>query len=679
MTTLRKLSLLTTVAAMTFAVTGTAHAKNIWKKTNNGKIENAASLTQSDLSQKAQAAARNALGQSFSVKTSKKDKRGVNHIRMDQTIRGQKIRGADIVMHVGPEGNINLINGRVGETRGVASKAKVDADVALAGAANEMGVANYLLHGKHEKAYAVGKDDVVRLTWKSTIEYTKGSDWAVDDVYTDALTGEIVLIDPQVHTAKNRNTYDANGEVYNSRKMPGTLVCNETNSNCGPQDAQDAHDFAGVTYDYFFTKFGRDSLNNAGMTLVSSVNVCGTRRCPNNWNNAAWFNNQMLYGEGDGVQFSPLSGDLDVVAHELAHGVTDFTSDLIYRDQSGALNEAMSDIFGASAEAFNEGGINANTWKIGEDITTPGTPGDALRYMNNPTLDGQSTDYFPERVYEGTNTDNGGVHLNSGIFNLAYYLLVEGGSHPRGKTSNTVPGIGMDKAEQIYYHANVNYFTSSTGYDAALAAVSQSAMDLYGTAERDAVIESYCAIGVGDSCGGGTGGNNPPSASFSSNCTDLTCDFTDSSSDSDGSIASRSWDFGDGNSSTATNPSHTYAADGTYTVRLTVTDNEGASNSTTQSVSVADGSTGGTDTTPPVISDVSSTQTGRKTFDVTWTTDEPTTGTVTIGSTSVSSPLGTSHSVSFSGARKNRSYSYTVTATDAAGNSSQQSGTHNHN
>ncbi len=682
MTFKKNVLMLGTAAAMTFSVAGTVQAKDIWNKNNLGKIDNARLLNDTNLGNRAEIAARNKFKKFFTTKGVTRDNSGNMHVRMDQRFRGKSIRGADVVMHIMPSGDISLVNGNVVRTGGVPARAKIDADVALMGSASAMGIGNYVLQGDHELTYAVGRDnETVHLTWRSSIEHGSGDTFAIDYIYTDAVSGELVMIDPQLHTGKNRRTYDANGEAYNSRKMPGTLVCTESNTNCGPQDAQDAHDYAGVTYDYFATKFGRDSLDNNGMDLVSSVNVCGSRRCPNNWNNAAWFNNQMLYGEGDGSTFSPLSGDLDVVAHELTHGVTDFTSDLIYRDQSGALNEALSDIFGASAEAWNEGGINGNTWKLGEDIYTPGAPGDALRYMNNPTLDGQSTDYFPDRVYEGTSTDNGGVHLNSGIFNLAYVLLVEGGSHPRGVTSTNVSGIGMDKAEQIYYHANVNYFTSSTGYDAALAALSQSALDLYGTAERDAVVASYCAVGVGSNCdGGNTGGNNTPTASFSSDCTDLSCTFTDSSSDSDGSIASRSWNFGDGSSSTATNPSHTYASAGTYSVTLTVTDNEGASNSTSQSVTVADGSTGGTDTTPPVISNVGSTQTGGRTFTVNWTTDEPTTGVVTIGSTTASSDtLSTSHSVSFSGARKRRSYSYTITATDAAGNDSTASGTHNQN
>ena len=111
------------------------------------------------------------------------------------------------------------------------------------------------------------------------------------------------------------------------------------------------------------------------------------------------------------------------------------------------LNEAWSDILGVSAEAYKNG-ASSPSWKLGDEAYTPGVAGDALRYMDDPTEDGQSYDYYPER-YTGTQ-DNGGVHLNSGIANLAYVLLVDGGSHPRNKTSEQVPSIGLAKAEKIF-------------------------------------------------------------------------------------------------------------------------------------------------------------------------------------------------------------------------------------
>lgn len=196
------------------------------------------------------------------------------------------------------------------------------------------------------------------------------------------------------------------------------------------------------------------------------------------YNNAFWNGSQMVYGDGDGTTFIALSKALDVVAHELTHAVTQYEANLTYKNESGALNEAMSDVFAAATEAYKDGGVNTDTWKIGEDVYTPGTAGDALRYMNDPAKGGDY-DYYPTR-YVGT-SDNGGVHWNSGIANLAFKLLTTGGSHPRSKTSVSVTGIGIAKAEKIYYRALTVYLTSSSNFRHARALTLRAASDLYGS------------------------------------------------------------------------------------------------------------------------------------------------------------------------------------------------------
>jgi hypothetical protein len=168
-----------------------------------------------------------------------------------------------------------------------------------------------------------------------------------------------------------------------------------------------------------------------------------------------------------GTTFIPLSLAADVVGHELTHGVTQYSSSLIYQDEAGALNEAISDIFGACVDR-QEGASITNTWLIGEAIYTPGTPNDALRYMTNPTKTPGNTDFYPER-FQGT-YDNGGVHLNSGIANLAFTLMVQGGSHPRGKTSIIVQPIDADfdtslmAAAKIFYLANTACLTPMASF-----------------------------------------------------------------------------------------------------------------------------------------------------------------------------------------------------------------------
>jgi vibriolysin len=170
---------------------------------------------------------------------------------------------------------------------------------------------------------------------------------------------------------------------------------------------------------------------------------------------------------------------------------------------------------GNSCEAYskNAGTPNANTWKVGEDIYTPNTAGDALRYMNNPTQDGSSKDWYPSR-YTGT-SDNGGVHSNSGIANLAYYLMVMGGTHPRSMSSVVVPALSatsstsLDMGQRIWYRALTVYMTSSTNFQAARNATAQAAADLYGGtagAAYNSVQKAWDCVGAPGGTGGGGGG-----------------------------------------------------------------------------------------------------------------------------------------------------------------------------
>ncbi|MGD9799503.1 MAG: M4 family metallopeptidase [Parvularculaceae bacterium] len=568
---------------------GSASAAPVWETGRAlGRIDNARGLNQAALRAKSETIAQGMVKAGkgeLKAFRSDVDALGSTHVRMHQYHQGRRVYGADLVLHVRGNGDAYLLNGRYADAKRAPQGAALTAEAALANAAASLGVGAYTTVGAPELAYVVGDDgETVRLAWRVLIDYRAGDKAERDYLFADATTGDIAAVHPTVKYAKNWRSYDANRAAYTSSTLPGTLVCSNTQF-CPLADAQDAHDGASLTYDYYFAKFGRRSLDNNDMALISSVNVCDVNNC-SGWNNAAWIGTQMVYGDGDGVNFTPLSGDVDVIGHELTHGVTDFTSDLIYANASGALNEALSDIFGASVEAWSEGGINANTWKIGEDIYTPGVAGDALRYMNNPTQDGYSRDYFPERIPETSNptsqNDRGGVHGNSGIFNLAYVLLVEGGTHPRAKTTTFVNGVGLTKAEQIMYRANTLYYTASTGYAEAAAGAAQAALDLYGAAERQAVIDAFCAVGVGSNCG----------------------------------------------------------------------------------------ATGGGDTTPPAITNVTSVRGSGGRFTIRWTTNEPATSVVRIpafGFTNSDPALVTSHALTQTGTRR-ATYTYYVDSVDAAGN-----------
>ena len=273
----------------------------------------------------------------------------------------------------------------------------------------------------------------------------------------------------------------------------------------------DAHVYAGFTYDYLFKRFARRGLNNNDIPVLSLVHP--VRRADvltaspdvlfTFYLNAFYFGDGiMVYGEGLppgftflGQSWNFLSAGLDVVAHELTHGVTDFSSRLIYQNESGALNEAFSDIIGTSVEFFfqdiGNGPLMADYF-IGEDVVTP----DGIRSMQNPGRF-DHPDHYSNR-FTGSE-DNGGVHINSGIVNNAFYLAIEGG---KNRTSGlAVQGVGAANREQIenvFYRAFVFMLPSNATFSAARSATIQAARDLYGSgsASEQAVRQAWTAVGV---------------------------------------------------------------------------------------------------------------------------------------------------------------------------------------
>lgn len=275
-------------------------------------------------------------------------------------------------------------------------------------------------------------------------------------------------------------TYNAK----NRTSLPGTLLYSTDNIFDSSTDFAmvDAHYYAAKTYDYYYNKFGRNSFDGSGGIIKSTAHY------GNNYQNAFWNGYQMVYGDGDGSTFIPFSGGLDVVAHELTHAVTDTEDDLVYQNESGAISEALSDIFGTLVEYYN----NQNPdWLMGEDIYTPSITGDALRSMADPTLYGDPDNYSSR--YTG-NSDNGGVHTNSGIINKAAYLIANGGTH----YGVAVNGIGNYKLGSIFYRAIVYYITSNETFGNLRDHAVQAATDLYGatSAEVQTVNSAFDAVGV---------------------------------------------------------------------------------------------------------------------------------------------------------------------------------------
>jgi thermolysin len=267
----------------------------------------------------------------------------------------------------------------------------------------------------------------------------------------------------------------------------------------------DEHAYAGYTYDYFFKVHGRRGLDNADIPIHSVTHAIR----PEQWNqfpveivlsylaNAFYYGDGvMYYGDGlppnvtlGGQRVHHLAGALDIVAHELTHGVTDYSSGLIYQGESGALNEAFSDIMGAAVEFMFQ--PEKADYLCAEDVFVPG----GIRSMQNPPQFGDP-DHYSIR-FTGT-ADNGGVHINSGIANNAFYLAIEGGRHRLGATVQGVGAANRVQIERVFYRAFTSFLTPSSNFSQARAATIQAARELYGSnpAVEAAVTQAWNAVGV---------------------------------------------------------------------------------------------------------------------------------------------------------------------------------------
>jgi bacillolysin len=319
-------------------------------------------------------------------------------------------------------------------------------------------------------------------------------------------------------------TYDMQGNLQRTENYLDGIYVATTSDVASDSDnawtdpaTVDAHVYLGYTYDYYFKRFGRKGLDDRNAPIYaithpvrrSDFATLSLDDVETYMLNAFWcsgcgpsFWGAMMFGEGlpagltlGGQTFDFFSGGLDVVAHELTHGLTDYTSNLIYRNESGALNESFSDMIGTSVEFFYQtpgNGPRQADYLIGEDIVRPG----GLRSMSNPGAFGDPDHYSRRRI--GTE-DNGFVHTNSGIPNQAFYLAIEGGTNrTSGLAVTGVGGANRDQIEKTFYRAFTFLMPANSTFSTARAATIQAARDLYGAnsnAER-ATTQAWTAVGV---------------------------------------------------------------------------------------------------------------------------------------------------------------------------------------
>lgn len=283
-----------------------------------------------------------------------------------------------------------------------------------------------------------------------------------------------------IWTIDAKNTYPENDNFE-------TVHLTTDNSGWTDKTSVSAHFNAGVAYEYFRNTFNRNSINGSGGTIVSIINV--SDEDGSGFDNAFWSGSAMFYGNGR-TAFQPLAKSLDVAGHEIAHGVVQRTANLRYQGESGAMNESFADVFGVL--------IDRDDYKLGEDVVNINVfRSGALRDMADPHNGGTrlgDNGWQPDNVSEQFlgKEDNGGVHINSGITNRAFFLI-----------ANT---IGKDKAEQIYYRALTTYLVSTSQFVDLRASLLQSAADIHGngSGEQSIVAQAFDLVGIqGNDVGNG--------------------------------------------------------------------------------------------------------------------------------------------------------------------------------
>ncbi|MDX8363781.1 M4 family metallopeptidase [Cytobacillus sp. IB215665] len=455
----------------------------------------------------------------FDVNSVETDELGMSHYRTQLTVDGIPVYGAELLVHTDANGIVTAVNGQVEPKLGKkkwSKSVKLSQRDAIEVAESNLSFtpdANTYTTEPVSDLYVYEHENKWMPVYIVELQFLEPY-FGREFFFIDAKKGDVLRSFNQLQHAeatgtgtgvlgdtKTINTFEQNGTYYLSDRTKasgrietfdagdqwatGSLVSDSDNNfnSSRHKAAVDAHYYAGVVYDYFKNEHNRNSYDDQGSDVISSVHVRDPDALNRPWNNAAWVGTQMVYGDGDGTTFTALSGSLDVVAHELTHAVTDFSADLVYEFEPGALNESFSDVFGIIVEADYEGSAD---WLLGEDVYTPNISGDALRSVSNPTQYNQPAHYDDFVVLPNTREgDWGGVHINSGIPNKAFY--------------NIATTIGLDKSGDIYYRALTRYLTSQSQFIDARNALLQSAADLFGEdgTEYNAVADGFDAVGIG--------------------------------------------------------------------------------------------------------------------------------------------------------------------------------------
>ncbi|AKB28492.1 Zinc metalloproteinase precursor [Methanosarcina siciliae T4/M] len=449
------------------------------------------------------------LDESLELFTTETDFSGFHHVIFLQHIKGIPVFEGSVQVHINPAGEVIAYKDfRLTEVP-VALEPKIKREEAIEIVHRDIGseqaamvprsklmlfrdseirlsTSDFHLNKLHLKEFRFKK---LHLVWQVESIFAEG--FAGKFHFIDAHTGEQLYTFSQIRSALFRKTYTAKNESI----LPGELLHEDQLAT--DEVARAAHKNMGIVYDYYKNTFGRDSYDNKGSPLVSSVHFLV------NYNNSFWsdYHKQLVFGDGDGFRWRPMALALDIVAHELTHAVAAQTARFVYSEEAGALDESFADVFATFIS--NEGKIE--NWEIGEGVYTPFHPGDALRDLSDPPRFGQPDhidNYVrlaPGEIPDLHKNRAGYIHLNSGILNKAAYLTIKGGTHYGIK----VKGISRAKAEKIYYLALTEYLSSATlsrwTFREARYSLLNACRQLYGEKgpEYAAINNSWAAVGLG--------------------------------------------------------------------------------------------------------------------------------------------------------------------------------------
>jgi Zn-dependent metalloprotease len=464
------------------------------------------------------------------------DDLGMRHLRLQQSYEGIPVWANELYIHLDATGQVYAMNGRyvptpsaidpsAGSVTPAGAVESCRTHLAAAGLLREIPAAVAPLlrftEPRAQKAIWIDRQNTPHLVWQVDI-YANPRDWFT--VMVDAASGEVLhkysntMSEGSMDatgtdlsgTSRSFRAYEQNGVYFmlsDLNELSGGAANLPDNPTGGlwvidlqNTDASETSQFYHVTsssrttwsdptavsaihnlnlvYNYYKNTHNRRAIDNKASTIVTVVNVTEEGAA---MDNAYWNGSAIFWGNGSDY-FSPLAEALDVAAHELTHGVTEYTANLVYQDQPGALNESMSDFFGAM--------VDRDDWLMGEDIMLPGK-GSALRDIANPH-NANVLSQLPQTMdeYEYTSDDHGGVHTNCGIPSYAAYLIAN--------------AVGKNKAEKIYYRALSTYLTRQSQFIDARMAVEQSATDLYGSgSELTAVQSAFDAVKITKSSSGG--------------------------------------------------------------------------------------------------------------------------------------------------------------------------------